>query len=130
MANNLQLFLNQIKEKFPQELITIEKSVNPAAFDVTALLKHLEDEGNFPILLFDSPLNLENKKATFKLVTNVFATRQRCAVALGLKPEDWKLEMSLEYSRRKGQPVVPEIIDKNKAPDRELVFSGENVDLR
>jgi UbiD family decarboxylase len=130
MASNLQLFLNQIKETFPQELITIEKSVNPAAYDVTALLRHLELEGNFPILLFDSPLNLEKKIAKFKLVTNVFATRKRCAVALGLEPKDWKLEMSLEYSRREGKPVAPEIIDKNEAPVKEMVFTGENVDLR
>ena len=38
MADNLQLFLEQVQEEFPQELITIEKSVDPAAFEVTALL--------------------------------------------------------------------------------------------
>jgi 2,5-furandicarboxylate decarboxylase 1 len=104
--------------------------VNPATFDVTALLRHLEAEGRFPILLFDAPLNLEKKKANFKLVTNVFATRQRCALAMGLKPDDWKLDLSLEYSRREGSPIPPERISKTDAPVKEMVFMGEKVDLR
>ena len=129
MAKDLKGFLKDLREALPRELVTIDKTVNPAKFEVTALLRHLELLGKFPVLLFDRAHDLMGREADFKLITNVFATRQNCALAMGLDPSDWKLDLSLEYSRRESNPISPEIVEKGVAPVKEAVYTGENVDL-
>ena len=80
MAKNISAYLKDLKKKSPEDLVTVAKAVDPANFDVTAILKHMEDSGLFPLLVFENPRNLKGKTSAFPLVTNVFATRQRCAM--------------------------------------------------
>ena len=40
MAENIYSYLQKLKESLPNDLVSIEKSVNPANFEVTALLRH------------------------------------------------------------------------------------------
>ena len=42
MAKDLREFLSEIEERYPEELLRVEKEVNPADFEVTAILQHLE----------------------------------------------------------------------------------------
>ena len=53
--------------------------VDPARFGVTAVLQHLEDRDRYPLVVFDRPLNLLGEVSAFPLVTNVYASRERCA---------------------------------------------------
>lgn len=130
MAKDLRDFIQEMKDTCPSELISVEKPVNPANFDVTTLLRHLEVMGKFPVLLFERPIDLHGKEATSKLITNVFATRQNCALSMGLQPEKWKLELSLEYAHRESNLVSPEIIPRERAPVKEYIYIGEESDLR
>jgi UbiD family decarboxylase len=63
-------------------------------------------------------------------VSNIFATRQRCARALGLEPSDAGLELSLEYARREARRLPPLVVPASEAPAKEIVQRGEEVDLR
>lgn len=129
MAKNLKYFLKQLTETLSHNIVYIKKPVNPADFEVTALLRHLEVLGKFPVLLFEEPLSLKNEQ-TMPLVTNVFATRERCALAMGLAPEESGLELSLEYARRVKNLINPQIIDKKEAPVKEIIKTGKDADLR
>jgi UbiD family decarboxylase len=130
MAKNIHEFLHSLTAKLPHDLVTITKPVNPANFDVTAILQHLEDSELFPLTLFEKPLNLKGEISAFPLATNVFATRQRCALALGMDPEQWKLDLSLEYAKREGSARPPVILAPDRAPVKEVVKTGSDVDLR
>ncbi len=123
-------YIRQVVEALPQDLVTINKPVKPSQFEVTALLQHLENAGKFPLLLFENPLNLHGEKSAFRLATNIYATRQRCALALDLDPSDWKLGLSLEYARREDKLIKPVIVEKGEAPVKQNVKRGEKVDLR
>ena len=129
MANDLHCFLRNLTEALPQDFITIAKPVNPARFDVTALMKHLELEGKYPMLLFENPNDVNGDKSEFRLLSNVFASRQRCALALNMDPSDWKLELSLEYARREEKLVTPQAIDLKDAPVKQVIKRGADVDL-
>ena len=129
MAKNIHSYLELLKEKLPDDLITVSKVVNPARFDVTAILQHLENGGNYPALFFDQPLNIKGEVSSFKLATNLYATRQRCALALGMDPADWKLGLSLEYARREDRLIDPIIVESAHAPVKEVVKRGDDVDL-
>ncbi len=129
MGKDLQSFLRTLGEALPEDLVTIDRPVNPAGFDVTALLKNLELQGKYPVLLFENPKAVNGQRSEFPLLSNVFATRQRVALALDLDPSQWKLELSLEYARREDKLIAPRIIEKKGAPVKEVVKSGAEADL-
>lgn len=111
MARDLGTFLDEV-----DDLKTVEESVNPAEFEVTALLQNLEDEGRFPAILFENPTDVEGRSTDFRLVSNLFADRRRIARALGLSPEESGMETSLEYARRETDRREPTVVDRDDAP--------------
>lgn len=129
MAKRLDDFLSQLSERLPDNLLRIDRPIDPAHFEVTALLQHLEDRQRFPALLFERPLNLHGKPSSFPLLSNLFATRARCALALNLGPEDAALPLSLEYARREERLIAPVQISAREAPVKEIVKRDGEVDL-
>ncbi|MBI4318220.1 MAG: UbiD family decarboxylase [Chloroflexi bacterium] len=130
MKANLHSFLRFLQEEFPGEMVRITKPLSPADFDATAILQHLENDDQYPLVLFERPKNLKGEISQFPLVTNVFASRARCALALGLPPDAWQLPLSLEYARREAARARPELVTKEKAPVKAVVRTGDDVDLR
>ncbi|MDO8673353.1 MAG: UbiD family decarboxylase [Dehalococcoidia bacterium] len=130
MGLNLANFVKLLESEHPDELVRVTKPVNPAKFEVTALLRHLEKQGRFPAVLFDQPLNLKGEISRFRLVTNVFGTREKSAIALGHPAGDSNFGLSLAYSARLNQRGVPQIIEPSEAPVKEVVCKGAEVDLR
>jgi hypothetical protein len=70
MAKDLRTFLAQCERELPGEVIHITKEVNPANYDVTAIIKHLGAQKKFPIIIFDKPLNLNGRVGPIKLTMN------------------------------------------------------------
>lgn len=114
----------------PSQFLRVEREVDPAAFQVTAILQQLEDAGRYPLVIFERPKNLRGEISRFRLATNLFASRQRCALALGLSPDEWKLPLSLEYARREAMRIDPKIVPRDQAPVKQCVSRGDDVDLR
>jgi UbiD family decarboxylase len=83
MGKNLRDFLQQLEDQHPSDFVPVERKVAPARYEVTALLQHLEEMKKFPAMLFERPLNLHGELSRFPLLSNLFATRRRCALALG-----------------------------------------------
>src|SRR5919199_3047505 len=86
--------------------------------------------GKFPLVIFERPLDLNGEPSPFPIVSNVYATRERCAMALGLRPDQARQELSLEYARREDRRITPTVIDRARAPVKESVEVGDQVDLR
>jgi len=86
MGKSLHAFLQQLEDQLQHDLVRVKRAVAPAQFEVTALLQHLENMKKFPALLFEKPLNLKGGPSHFPLLSNLFATRQRCALSLGMSP--------------------------------------------
>lgn len=129
MGKNLRGFLHQLEARLPNDLIRVERAVSPARFEATALLQHLENERKFPALLFEKPINLKGEPSPFPLLSNLFATRRRCALALGMEPDEEGLPLSLEYARREEMLIPPVAIPAREAPVKEVVKAGERADL-
>jgi len=126
---NLRGFLEQLKARLPHDFHCVERQIAPAHFEVTALLQHLENERRFPVLFFEKPLSLEGKPSAFPLLSNVFATRQRCALALGMQPEEEGLPLSLEYARREDMLLAPVTIPKSEAPVKQVIKRGDDANI-
>ena len=129
MAKDLRTFLRALAETLPHDFVRVEKPINPARFEVTALMQHLEGDDKYPVLLFEHPRDVNNGPSDFALLSNVFATRERCALALDLDPSRWKLDLSLEYARREERLIAPVVATREDAAVKEVVQKGEEVDL-
>jgi UbiD family decarboxylase len=129
MRKDLSGFLRALDERLPNDLVRVERALSPAQYDVTALLQHLENERRFPALLFDRPLDLQGRPSPFPLLSNLFATRRRCALALGLDPNDEGLELSLEYARREEKLIQPVVVPADEAPVKEVIKTGDEASL-
>ncbi len=130
MPLEISKFIKLLEDKHPGELVRVTRPVDPAKFEVTALLRHLEKDGRFPAVLFEKPLNLKGEVSRFRLITNVFGTREKSAIALGHPAGDSNFGLSLSYSERLNQRACPVVLDASQAPVKEVVCKGAEVDLR
>ena len=77
MPKSLRTFLDDMRRTYPNEVVTISKTVNPLSYDVTAIVKHLGALKRFPILLFDNPLNAHGQPSDIKLAIGTENTQKK-----------------------------------------------------
>jgi UbiD family decarboxylase len=130
MPKDLSGFISRISAEFPDDVVTVRRQVRTGEYEVTAILQHLDDAGEYPMALFEQPLNMLGEPSEFPIVSNVFGTRERCALALDFPPEQSKLPLSLEYARRERNPIDPQVIEAADAPVKQVVSRGEDIDIR
>ncbi len=128
MPKDLRSFLRDLTAGAPADLVTIDREIDPK-FEITALQRHLEREGRSPTLLFKNVRNLRGEPSGFRLVTNVFADRRKCAVALDLPRNQWRMETSFEFARRARERVKPVVVSREEAPVKEVVKVGKEANL-
>ncbi|HWE34248.1 MAG TPA: UbiD family decarboxylase [Solirubrobacteraceae bacterium] len=127
---SLRDFIAAVERDAPDDLVHVHEPVDPSKFEATALLQHLENAGRYPMVLFHRPLNLLGEVSEFPLVMNIYARRERCAQALGMARNDFKLPLSLEYAAREQGRLDPVRLSTSEAPVKEVVKAGEDIDLR
>jgi len=123
-------YLAQLEKDHPEWVVHVTEPVDPAKFEVTAVLQQLEYRDQYPLVVFDRPLNLRGEVSDFPIATNVYASRARCAVYLGLRPEDYGPGLALEYARREERRLQPVLVSKAEAPVKQVVQLGDDADLR
>lgn len=128
MTKDLRSFLEQMRQERPDDIKTISKEIDPR-FEITAIQQHLEDNGEYPLLLFENVKNLYGEPSGFQVAINTFATRQKCALALDMPKDQWRMETSFEYAKRAANLIKPVVVKKEEAPCKEVIMTGEDVDL-
>ncbi len=127
MPKTLSTFIEDIAD-VPGELSRVSREIDPNAFEVTAILEHLDQKEDLSMVLFENPLNLNGKPADIQLVSNVFGTRERIARAISHPVEESKLPLSLEMARRDREAITPATCD-GPVPVQEQIFSGDDADV-
>jgi len=128
VAKDLKHFLDSVKKELPDDYVEVTRPVNPDNYDVTAILEHLTQKNQFPMVVFKNPSNLQGKEAGIPIVSNVFARRERCALALDWPVDQPNLPLSLEYARLERENVAPVEIKKGEAPVKEIILQGKEAD--
>jgi UbiD family decarboxylase len=130
MPKSLRTFLEDCRREIPNEVVRVTKEVDPAHYDVTAIIKHLGAMKKFPILVFDRPLNLHGRASNdFKLVMNCEISQRKTQIALGVPKEMDRTQMAEVCLEREEHRVLPAIVDKKQAPVKEVVKAGKDVDM-
>jgi UbiD family decarboxylase len=115
--SDLRNYLALLREQRPDDFVRITKPVS-ADREPAALLRRIEETGRSPVLFFERV-----GESAMPMVTNVHATRERLALALGVDER----ELNRTYQERLGKPVAPVLVDTG--PVQEVVTTGEQVNL-
>ncbi|MGI5838786.1 MAG: UbiD family decarboxylase [bacterium] len=129
MPKDLRSFLQALEEQTPGDVRRVKREINPR-FEIAALQQHLENEDQFPLLLCEQVKNLKGELSGCSVAANVFASRGKCAVALDLPADKWRMETSYTFARRSANRIKPVLTDRADAPVKEVIRTGEAVDLR
>ncbi len=112
MPKSLGSFLEDCRREIPNEVVHVAKELDPAHFDVSALIKHLDAARKFPILVFDNPLNLHGKPSEFKLTMNCEISQGKIQVALGAGKDasrEAMTDLCLELEEHRIVPLAVEL---------------------
>lgn len=129
MPKSFRSFLEDCKREIPNEVVHVTEEVDPAHYDVTAIIKHLGAMKKFPLLIFDRPLNLRGRPSDFKLAMNFAISQRKAQIALGLPKEMTRPQMAERCLEFEEQRIPPVVVEKRDAPVKEVVKVGRDVDL-
>lgn len=119
MAKDLRYYLQRLEKELPQELLRVSKREVDPAWEISALVRHLEGENRFPAVIIEKV-----KGSATPVLTNLFASRKRLALAL----ETEERLLSHQYRQREASCVKPLIV--KTGPVKEKISLGEQVNLR
>lgn len=117
MPKDLRHFLAELEKKLPEEFVSVEREVDPK-FELSAVLRKLQAEGRYPAVRFEKV-----KGSRFPVVSNLFASRNRLALAFGVKPDN----LLEGYMQLEDRLVKPKRV--RNAPVHDVVLKGRSVDL-
>ena len=130
MPKSLSSFLEDCRREIPAEVVHVTPEVDPANYDVSAIIKHLGAARKFPLLIFDRPRNLHGRVSDFKLMMNFTISQRKTQIALDLPKEMTRAQMAEACVEIEKNRVAPVVVENRDAPVMENVRSGDAVDLR
>ena len=84
MPKSLRTYIADLHREAPDELLCIDRVVNPANYDCTAIIKHLGALKKFPVVIFERPLNLHGEVSPVRLMLNAEISQSKAQIALGV----------------------------------------------
>jgi UbiD family decarboxylase len=121
-------YLDSIRDD-SAEYRSVSRPVNPMNFDVTAILQKLEDRHEFPVVEFKNPLNMHGEPSEFPIVANLWATRERCADAVGVPRSEAGPQLGVRFSEMVGGRLEPRLVSSDDAPVQAHVYRGDDADM-
>lgn len=119
----LHTFLQEYERKYPSEILHIEQEIN-AKFQVTELIRRLEQKHKFPALVLHNVIR-EGNRCPFPVVTFLMSSRERIARMLGTSAD----RAGVAFFQRLNHKLAPVVVARGEAPVKEVVSKGEEVDL-
>lgn len=123
-AKDLRRFLEEVKQRYPEEVVRVEREVD-LRFEISAVLVKLDRAHKFPIVIFDKVQTVAGRRSAFPLLSNLFASRRLCALALDSTIE----RVGLDYDLRTQNLKPPLVIAKDDAPVKEVIRKDDQASL-
>ena len=120
MAKDLRTYLDKLVATRPEDLLVWDEEVDPR-YGVTAVIERLESEGKNPAVLFTKV-----RGSQVPCLINLGASFSR--LALALDKQDVR-EVITDLAFREATPIPPVEVPREQAPVKEVVLTGEDVNL-
>lgn len=124
MTQDLQSWLVGYEAANPDEVVRIRDEVDSRHIP-TAMVAELDRRGLYPILVFERVRLADGSPSAYPVVTNLFASRRRTAQMVGCEPRT----LAAEYSQKARADIDPVVVPPESALVREVVKTGDAVDL-
>jgi len=118
MPQDLLSFIEKIKVELSDEFITVEDEIDPAHAIAATVVKLEQVAKKRPVLLFNNV-----KGTSFKVLTNLHASRQRLGMAVGASPR----EIQKKFLEAMEKPIPPREV--NTGPCKEIIIKGDQIDM-
>src|SRR5438132_2189201 len=130
MAKDLPNFIAQEGAKREGSIIREKNFIDANNYETVAYLKHLDIRNEPKMVLFENVPALNKHKSDFPLFYNPWVARQYVADSLGMGDIKSPMEVSLEVARRELKDGKVEVIPPERAPDKEVVITGDQAYFR
>ena len=113
MTKDLRSYINELKQSAPDEIAVVSRKAD-RKFELSAVLARLEVQKRYPAVIFENVNDF-----SMPVVSNVFATRKRMAIALGCDEKD----LHRTYRERENNRLEPVMV--NSGPVKEIIKTEE-----
>lgn len=120
MPKDLRTFIDQVINERPGDIRVVDTPVDPH-FGMTAWGARFDRRGEHPAFLFR---NIEGRATAG--ITNLVATWERMALALGTNVEHLQTSTNLNDGRVLHEPIE---VDASEAPVKQIIWTGADADL-
>jgi len=118
MNPDLRSFIDRLSESTPEDVMRITEPLS-LRYEVTAYVLEMARRGKHPVFIFENFAG----RASFPVVTNIFGTRKRYALALQATEEN----VMAEWLKRSQRAIPP--ITVSDAPTKQCILLGEDANL-
>lgn len=125
MAKDLRSFLKEYETKYPEDVLHVEKEIDSNQ-EITAIVINFEKQDKYPLLVFHNVKNAEGGRAKHWVITNVLASRIRRARICNSTFQTLGRDV---YEASRARRKTPVVIPKAEAPVKEVVRTGDNINL-
>ncbi|MGQ0570387.1 MAG: UbiD family decarboxylase [Armatimonadota bacterium] len=120
MGKDLRTYLAELTAARPKDLMVVDDETDPR-FGLTSMVERLEAEGRNEALLFTRV-----RGSSIPCLINLGASFSRLALALGKQSVRECIE---DLATRENQPIPPREVRREQAPVKEVVMTGDQVNL-
>jgi 2,5-furandicarboxylate decarboxylase 1 len=117
VPKDLRTFIAQVRAAQPAGYKAVRREVDPE-FELTGVLRKLQDEGQFPMVLFENVRGVE-----VPVLGNALGSRDRLALLFDTDSDG----LARAYERRQGNLVPPEVVATG--PVKEVVQKDDAIDV-
>ncbi|MBU4563144.1 MAG: UbiD family decarboxylase [Desulfarculus sp.] len=124
MAKNLRTYLEQLEKERPEVILRVKKPMK-VAYEISALQRKLDALRKYPVIIVEHPILDNGTESAFPVVTNLTASRELCADALGLDHR----RIAMDYAQKVSNRIDPVKVSKEEAPVKEVIETGDQINL-
>ncbi len=124
MAKDLRSFIEDVKKEGSEYYIELSKPLD-TVLEPCMLQQQLGAQNKFPVMYCH-----KMKGSKLPLVTNTFGSYDLMGIAMDIAPgKGSKRSILEEYMKRCANLIPPVEVNRDKAPVREVILKGNDVDL-
>ncbi len=123
MNKDLRTFLDEIRKLGSDYYVTIRRELD-TLYEPCVLQQKLDRQKRFPVIYCE-----KMKGSKLPLVTNLFGSYELLGLAMGIAPGQPKSFILQGYRERMARPLPVKEVSRERAPVKEVVLQGDEVDL-
>jgi len=122
MNKDLRTFLKYLEQRRGDLFVRVKKEVSQR-YEIPVIQEKLAKQGRYPVVFCEKV-----ESSTMPIVSNLFGSYEMLGLGIGVEDKDVS-KILQTYMIRESNRTPVKYVDPKDAPVREVIFTGERVDL-